>query len=202
MLYNLKFYYSTLKNIQSAVFIFSFLLFAFINKSSAQNIHDINSPNGIYLNGNETPDSVKQKSGSSTTFKMKKQPWRAVAYSAVIPGAGQLYNKTYWKIPVILGLGGYFAYGIINNNNKYSDYRDQYLNSQTEQNPSGDPQLLNLREFYRDQRDNFIIYSAILYLANLIDAYIDAQLYDFNVSDKIKLGLLKDNKLIGINYSF
>jgi len=139
---------------------------------------------------------------SEAEFKMKKQPWRAVAYSAVLPGAGQFYTESYWKIPIILGAGGYFAYGIINNNNQYIDYRDQYINSQTPENPTGDPRLLNLREFYRDQRDNFIIYSSILYLANLIDAYIDAELYDFNVSDKIKFGILKNNNMIGIDYNF
>jgi len=120
----------------------------------------------------------------------------------VLPGAGQFYTESYWKIPIILGAGGYFAYGIINNNNQYIDYRDQYINSQTPENPTGDPRLLNLREFYRDQRDNFIIYSSILYLANLIDAYIDAELYDFNVSDKIKFGILKNNNMIGIDYNF
>ena len=133
---------------------------------------------------------------------MKKNPWKAVAYSAVLPGAGQLYNQSYWKIPVIAGLGGYFVYEWIKNNNEYLDYKTQYQNSQTEANPSGNPQLQYLREFYRDQRDNFIIYSLILYVVNLIDAYVDAQLYDFDVSESIKLGFLKKEKLLKISYDF
>ena len=147
-------------------------------------------------------DSLKNKSSTKPVFIMKKNPWKAVAYSAVLPGAGQLYNQSYWKIPVIAGLGGYFVYEWIKNNNEYLDYKTQYQNSQTEANPSGNPQLQYLREFYRDQRDNFIIYSLILYVVNLIDAYVDAQLYDFDVSESIKLGFLKKEKLLKISYDF
>lgn len=142
------------------------------------------------------------KSNSNTKFKMKKDPWRAVLYSAIIPGAGQFYNKSYWKIPIIAGVGGYFVYEIIKNNNKYIDFRDQYVNSQTPQNPQGDLRLKDLREFYSDQRDDFIIYSVILHVVNLIDAYVDAQLYDFDVSDKIRIGILKKEKLIKMSYNF
>ena len=147
-------------------------------------------------------DSLKKKSSDKTVFKMKKSPWKAVAYSAILPGAGQFYNKSYWKIPVIAGLGGYFVYEWVKNNNEYLDYKTQYQNSQTEKNPAGNPQLQYLREFYRDQRDNFIIYSLILYVVNLIDAYVDAQLYDFDVSDSIKLGLLKKDKLLKLSLDF
>lgn len=126
-------------------------------------------------------DSLKKK---PVEFKMKKDPWKAVLYSAILPGAGQFYNESYWKVGVVAGLGGYFAYGIINNNNKYSDYKEQYSQSQTTSNPAGDPQLQAFRDFYRDQRDDFIVYAVILYVANLIDAYVDAQLFDFTVSDK------------------
>ena len=126
-------------------------------------------------------DSLKKK---PVEFKMKKDPWKAVLYSAILPGAGQFYNESYWKVGVVAGLGGYFAYGIINNNNKYSDYKEQYSQSQTTSNPAGDPQLQAFRDFYRDQRDDFIVYAVILYVANLIDAYVDAQLFDFRVSDK------------------
>lgn len=116
-------------------------------------------------------------------FKMKKDPWKAVLFSALLPGAGQYYNESYWKIPVVLGLGGYFGYGIVNNNNKYSDYKGRYEQSQTTNNPDGDPNLKTFRDFYKDQRDDFVVYALILYVVNLIDAYVDAQLFDFDVSD-------------------
>lgn len=147
-------------------------------------------------------DSLKKNNKVKQKFEMKKKPWTAVAYSAVLPGAGQFYNESYWKIPVILGLGGYFTYELIKNNNSYLDYKEQYINSQTPENPNGDPNLKNLREFYLNQRDDFIIYDVILYVVNLIDAYVDAQLYDFNVSDKINLGFVKKNKLVNLSIGF
>lgn len=153
----------------------------------------------LYLSS--ASDTIKKKPGKPV-FVMKKSPWKAVLYSALLPGAGQFYNESYWKIPVIVGLGSYFVYGWIKNNNQYLDYKQQYANSQTPENPNGNLQLENLREFYRDQRDNFIIYSSILYLINLIDAYVDAQLFDFNVSDKVKFGLIQKDKLIKLSYSF
>ncbi len=191
-------------NIFHSAFFIVIIITVILSKSGSAQF----KPEEIDLNNFLSEKSVLQQRSLTKTnyieddFKMTKQPWRAVAYSAILPGAGQFYTESYWKIPIILGAGGYFAYGIINNNNQYLDYRDQYLNSQTAENPSGDPRLLNLREFYRDQRDNFIIYSSILYLANLIDAYIDAELYDFNVSDKIRFGFLKKNNLIGIDFNF
>ncbi|HQY19428.1 MAG TPA: DUF5683 domain-containing protein [Ignavibacteria bacterium] len=191
-----------MKIFHSAIFVLFGVIFLFINRADAQIKTDKISFYDLKEKVISKNDTLKSNQETKQLFIMKKQPWRAVAYSAILPGAGQFYSESYWKVPIILGLGGYFVYGIINNNNQYIDYRDQYQNSQTTENPNGNQQLLNLREFYRDQRDNFYIYSAILYLANLIDAYVDAQLYDFNVSDKINFGLLKKNRLIGIEYNF
>lgn len=126
-------------------------------------------------------------------FQMTKYPWKAVLYSAVVPGLGQFYNKSYWKIPIIAGIGGYLGYIVIRNNNKFLDYRDSYANSQTPSNPQGDLVLKDYREFYRNQRDQFIQYFALLYLINLVDAYVDAHLFDFDVSDKIKFSFNNKN---------
>jgi hypothetical protein len=156
---------------------------------------------GINENNRSRIDTLKKTTGK-VNFKMKKDPWKAVLYSALLPGAGQFYNHSYWKIPVIVGLGGYFVYGWIDNNNQYQDYKQQYANSQTATNPFGNQQLLNLRNFYQDQRDNFIIYSSILYLVNLIDAYVDAQLFDFDVSENVNFGILQREKLVKLSYGF
>ncbi len=167
-----------------------------LNKFNA--VHFLQSINKNILKD----DSIKKKSEGKVVFKMKKSPWKAVTYSAILPGAGQFYNQSYWKIPVIAGIGGYFVYEFVKNNNNFLDFKRQYISSQTPENPNGDPQLLAFREFYRDQRDNFIIYSVILYVVNLIDAYVDAQLYDFDVSDNIKLSILKKDKILKLSYSF
>jgi hypothetical protein len=117
-------------------------------------------------------------------FRMKKSPWLAVLFSGVVPGFGQVYNQSYWKVPIILGLAGYLSYEIFDNHKKYKDYRNQYAATQTPENPYGDENLKTLREFYRDQRDDFIWYFTIVYVINLVDAYVDAHLFDFNVSEE------------------
>jgi hypothetical protein len=127
-----------------------------------------------------------QDSGSVTkTYKMSKSPWGAVLRSALLPGLGQFYNESYWKIPIITSLIGYFGYQVYSNHKQFSDYREQYASSQSEQNPAGNTNLKILREFYRDQRDEFIWYLGLTYLVNLVDAYVDAHLFDFDVSEDI-----------------
>lgn len=113
---------------------------------------------------------------TDTVFVMQKSPWGAVLRSAVIPGWGQFYNESYWKIPVIWGLTGWFVYNWIDTNNEYIENRDLY--AQTNQNI-----YLLRRDFYRDQRDNFAIYLALTYILTLVDAYVDAHMFDFTVSE-------------------
>jgi len=134
-------------------------------------------------------------------FVMKKKPWKAVLFSAILPGLGQYYNESYWKIPVVAGIGSYFVYVAIKNNNKFIENRDLYDASITPQNPSGDTRYKNLREFYRDQRDQFILYFGLLYLINLADAYVDAHLFDFDVSDKYRGGVFISPGKVGIKLS-
>ncbi len=126
---------------------------------------------------------VKPKDPTLKKFKMRKSPTTAVLLSAVLPGAGQFYNESYWKIPIIGGLVGYFGYEYFRNNNLYKDYKNQYSASQTELNPNGDFSLKTLREFYRDQRDDFVWYFLIVYVVSMVDAYVDAHLFDFDVSE-------------------
>lgn len=134
--------------------------------------------------------TVEKKRVVEKQFRMKKSPTVAVLLSAALPGAGQFYNESYWKIPIIGGLVGYFGYEYFRNNNLYKDYRDRYAESQTGVNPAGDQNLKILREFYRDQRDDFVWYFVIVYVVNMVDAYVDAHLFDFDV---------KEDKLMNMN---
>jgi hypothetical protein len=126
-------------------------------------------------------------------YHSTKSPGLAMLLSAVVPGAGQFYNESYWKVPVVVGLGVYFASQWLHNNRIYHDYRDQYLASITPQLPGGDGSLQSLREFYRDQRDTFTWYFFILYFVNVADAYVDASLYDFNVGDNLSIRLIPES---------
>lgn len=112
---------------------------------------------------------------------MKKSPWGAVGRSAILPGWGQFYNDSYWKIPVIWGLGAWFVSGWIQNNDEYKTNRDLFIETETDL-------YKQRRDFYRDQRDNFTIYLVLLYLLNLVDAYVDAHLFDFNVDEDFLTG--------------
>ncbi len=123
---------------------------------------------------------------SDTGFVMQKSPWGAVLRSAMVPGLGQFYNESYWKIPVIWGVGALFISGWVHNNNLYNDYKDLFIDT-------GNNNYKNYRDFYRDQRDNFTIYLVLLYMLNLVDAYVDAHLYDFTVQEDFITGSSRIN---------
>lgn len=117
---------------------------------------------------------------------LTKSPALAMGLSAMLPGAGQVYNRSYWKVPIIAGFGIYFGYEFFQNHRQYSDYRDQYSASLLISSV-GDRRLLALREFYKEQRDTFGWYFLILYLVNVADAYVDASLFDFDVGDALAI---------------
>ena len=126
----------------------------------------------------KSSDSTPSRKGYNST----KSAGLAVGLSAVLPGAGQIYNESYWKAPVIWGLTTYWVYEWIDLNGKYKDFRDQFQKSVETFPPYGDTQKQRVRDFYRDERDKFAWYLGALYFVNLLDAYITANLYDFNVS--------------------
>jgi len=107
---------------------------------------------------------------------MKKSPLGAVLRSAILPGWGQIYNESYIKAPIVWGILGGLAAGWIHNNNKYNENRELFIQT-------GNERFRTLRIFYQDQRDLVSIYMGLTYLLNLIDAYVDAQLFDFSVEE-------------------
>lgn len=130
----------------------------------------------------------KSQKDSDTVFVMQKSPWGAVLRSAIVPGWGQFYNGSYWKVPVVLGVSAWFIGNWISNNNLYIDYRDKY--EEIRYSVSNDPNVsfykqlyLKYRDFYRDQRDMFAIYMGIAYVLTLVDAYVDAHMFDFTVKE-------------------
>ncbi len=130
-----------------------------------------------------------------TSFFDVEPPTRATLYSAVLPGLGQAYNKKYWKIPIIYG--GFIGLGVLINFNQknyrqfLNDYRtisnSDTLISKSYTGPYTAPQLITLKDFYRRNRDLSIIGVVVFYAANIIDAYVDAELKGFDVSDDLSL---------------
>lgn len=129
----------------------------------------------------------------------KHSATRATVFSAVLPGLGQAYNRNYWKIPVIYaGLGG-IGYGLYFYQDYYQDFRSLY-NKYRHLSPSeiipetinnrNDYTLTNVREerdFARRWRDICIIGGTAWYLLNVLDAYVYANLFDFDVSDGLQV---------------
>jgi hypothetical protein len=119
-----------------------------------------------------------------------KSPGTAVLLSAILPGAGQVYTGRYWKVPIVLGLSSYFVYEVIKQNKSYKSAQGQYTESVNngENKGQGNAQLQYERDFYRDQRDRFGFYFLLTYLLNMVDAYVDASLFGFDVGDNLAGG--------------
>jgi Family of unknown function (DUF5683) len=129
----------------------------------------------------QSADSIKTtQSLSDSGFVMQKSPMGALLRSAVIPGWGQLYNESYWKIPIVWGVSAWFIYLWLDRNDNYQHYRYIY-NISLSESSNGNSDYKRLRVFYRDDRDLYAVYLGLTYFLNLIDAYVDAHLFDFDV---------------------
>ena len=131
----------------------------------------------------QSADTIKADTSlSDSGFVMQKSPMGAMLRSAVLPGFGQFYNESYWKIPVIWGVSAWFLYLWNDRNDLYVYYKDQYNISLNETSNSSSSFYKARRDFYRDDRDLFAIYLGLTYFLNLIDAYVDAHLFDFDIN--------------------
>ena len=123
-----------------------------------------------------------------------QSPRKAAILSATLPGLGQIYNKKYWKIPIIYAGLLTSAYYINDNNVQYKLYRDAYL-KRLDNNPDNDNfvgeyssgDLLILKDFYRRNREVSILCFVGTYIINVLDASVDAHLFDYDISEDISL---------------
>jgi len=139
-----------------------------------------------FLNLNEDSLIAASLSPVDTTLREPKSTTVATLASAVVPGAGQIYNESYWKAPAVWGLGYYFYSVYRNQDDLYRDYRMQYDTSITAALPRGNARFRELRDFHKRQRDMFGWYMAITYALNILDAYVDAALFSFDVSPNLQ----------------
>lgn len=121
-------------------------------------------------------------------------PAKAAFYSAILPGLGQAYNKSYWKIPIVYGAIG-TGVGIYAWNNKnYHKYRDEFkkrlAGTDTDDSKYAyltDAQLISAQKNAQKQRDLSLIVTVGLYILNIVEANVDAHLKQFNVNDNLTL---------------
>lgn len=142
---------------------------------------------------------------------------KATWLGAILPGAGQIYNKSYWKLPIVYGAFMGCGYAISFNQNRYESYKTAYLDLYKDSQagtvsedasksyiailPDGYDldrvggaetwlkTLKNHQNMYRRYRDYSILATVVVYTLSLIDAYVDAQLFDYDISPDLSVNL-------------
>ncbi len=154
-------------------FIICFLILLLSNKFIAQNEAGI----------------VNQEKNKKT-FKIAEwsDPKKASVMSAILPGAGQVFNKKYWKVPVIYGIGGFLVFNGIQQNARYLLYKKELLNvlnGGVSQDGYSAEQLTLLKNQSKKWRDLSVAGVVLVYVLNILDANIDAHLKTFDVGNDL-----------------
>lgn len=152
-------------------------------------------------------------------------PRKATIYSAVLPGLGQIYNRKYWKVPLVFGGFAALGYFINFNNGEYVKYRQAYSdiidldpntnsyvqlftdprNLQPENIGQSTERLRKAKDYWRRNRDLVVIGTAVFYALNIIDASVDANFFNFDISDDLTINwvpgtvMCMDNRIIGLH---
>ena len=171
---------------------------------------------GTAIDANGTAgDSVMAIDMGKILPMKKKRDWstwkpdtkRAMWLAIVLPGAGQIYNRKYWKLPIIYGGFVGCAYAITWNNQMYHDYSQAYMDiMDNDPNTQSYNQFLHLgtvinssnedrykdifkkrKDKYRRWRDMGMFVMIGIYALSIIDAYVDASLSQFDISDDLTL---------------
>ncbi|WPY97731.1 DUF5683 domain-containing protein [Christiangramia sp. OXR-203] len=148
--------------------------------------------------------SIQVKEGVETEVVEKDyEPYNALApakaafYSAILPGLGQAYNGSYWKIPIAYGGLATGIYYYLDNDKQYSKYRDAYKNriaGREDQFNGKDEKvfvstdgLIRAQEVYQKNKEISLLVTVGVYILNIIDANVEAHLRQFNVDEDLTL---------------
>lgn len=148
-------------------------------------------------------DSTFEAAASDTvllkSYATRYDPRKALLYAAVVPGLGQIYNKKYWKLPLVYGGFVGFAYGVNFYQEGYIKYKAElYDNLEKGYVNNGDIEpgdvysTANYRRIvdqYKRQRDFMLILMAGMYLLQIIDAHVDAHLKEFDVNPTLQVSV-------------
>lgn len=153
----------------------------------------------------EKSDSGQQK------HKRYYNPGTATWLAVACPGAGQIYNRRYWKLPIVYAGLGAALYFLIDNQREMIIARDSYRYLYYEQDPTntdpnpytfdskysgfGGSQIVTYREYYRRNRDIAVVAAVAVYALSIVDAVVDAHLRGFDVSDNLTLKVKPDLRL-------
>lgn len=149
------------------------------------------------LRSEPDPDAVFLKSDTATltSYASRYDPRKAILFAAILPGLGQVYNKKYWKLPLVYGGLIGFGYGVSFYQKGYKEFKGGLFDLLE----SGE-QTINLRGYdftednlrrivnqYRRERDFFIILTAGMYLLQMVDAHVDAHLKEFDLNPNLQV---------------
>lgn len=126
-------------------------------------------------------------------------PVKATWMSAALPGLGQYYNGKYWKIPIIYAGFSTLAYFVIQNRYEYNRFKEAFAISaelpegQESTNPLvqnySSSQLLSQRDYYQSNLEMSYIMTGIFYILQIVDATVDAHLYDYDIDEDLSIHL-------------
>ncbi len=151
----------------------------------------------IYCYGQK--DSIKEKSlfkiNSFNRIYNPLSPSKAAFYSAIFPGGGQIYNKKYWKVPIVWAALGTSTYLYLDNNTQYKRYRTAYKQRkngfQDEFTLDDGTEIISLTGLERAQktlrgnRDLSILSTILIYVLQILEASVNAHLLQFDASDEL-----------------
>lgn len=169
--------------------LFLFVLFSILSTGLWAQADSLTIPDSNSIDGLEviTPQKKIEKIADSTPVH---SPKKAMLLSALIPGGGQIYNKKYWKAPIVWVGFAAFGYFINQNNREYKRFKKAYVyntdgdSSTISEFPLAEASLIaNERDIYRKWRDLSIILTVGWYALSIIDANVDAHMFTFDVSD-------------------
>ncbi|MCL7763209.1 DUF5683 domain-containing protein [Polaribacter sp. Z014] len=122
-------------------------------------------------------------------------PSKAAFYSAIFPGMGQIYNKKYWKAPIVWAAMGTSIYYYLDNNKEYKRYRTAYKlrknGLQDEFTLDDGTEIISLttletaQEQLSENRDMSLLTTVILYVLQIVEASVNAHLLQFNTDDNL-----------------
>ena len=145
-----------------------------------------------FLTSSFAQQRVKKEEEKQEKIEVKAHsPRKALFLAMALPGAGQIYNKKYWKLPIVYGGLAVSTYLIVFNHNKFKDF-DEALTIRQNGGDDGYPNITiqgleDITLNYRNERDRAILITAGVYLLQMVDAYVDAHLFNFDVSDDLTL---------------
>ena len=157
---------------------------------------------------NEASNKLSDKVGNFGILKaFSGNPGKAALYSAIIPSAGQIYNKNYWKVPIVLAAEGTAIFLIIDNGKNFREWRQAHIEfaagERTEfRGATTTSQARRVRDQFEQFRDFSIIGTAAIHLIQIADAFIHRHLIEFDVSDDLSINAFSNGQSFSMVLTF